>query len=61
MERALSARAAERAFYGADDAAMKALKKEQEILWEAMSKPRIILESAAFVWMVKKSDGQGEA
>lgn len=61
MERALSARAAERAFYGADDAAMEALKKEQEILWEAMSKPRIILESAAFVWMVKKSDGQGEA
>mgnify|MGYP001689968651 FL=1 len=36
---------------------MDALKKEQEILWEAMSKPRIILESAAFVWMVKKSDG----
>ena len=61
MERALSARAAERAFYGADDAAMEALKKEQEILWEAMSKPRIILESAAFVWMVKKSDGEGEA
>lgn len=61
MERALSARVANSEFYGVSDDKIEALKKEQEILIEAISRPEILLDSAAFIWMVKEENGQAEA
>lgn len=52
MERLLSARAANMEFYGFDDQTLTRLKEEQDLVLEAISKPRIMLESVAFVWMV---------
>ena len=52
MERNLSARAANRDYYGIDDDGIEKLKKTQEVILEAMKRPRIRLESAAFVMMV---------
>lgn len=52
MERNLSARVANRDYYGIDDDGIEKLKKTQEVILEAMKRPRIRLESAAFVMMV---------
>lgn len=57
MERTLSARVANGEFYGIDDEQIEELKREQEIILEAIRRPRISLDSAAFVWMVKVSNG----
>ena len=58
MERVLSARVANSEFYGVGDEKIDELKKEQDILLEAMRRPKVSLDSAAFVWMVDKSYGQ---
>lgn len=52
MERNLSARVANRDYYGIDDDGIDKLKKTQEVILEAMKRPRIRLDSAAFVMMV---------
>ena len=57
MERTLSARVANGEFYGIDNEQIDELKREQEIILEAIRRPRISLDSAAFVWMVKVSNG----
>ena len=53
MERTLSARVANSEYYGIDDMSIEAIKKEQEIILEAIRRPKVTLDSAAFVWMVK--------
>ena len=57
MERILSARVANSKFYGIDDEKIDNIKKEQEIILEAIRRPQINLDSAAFVWMVKVNNG----
>ena len=54
MARTLSARAANKEFYGVDDQTISKLKEEQKLVLEAIRKPKIILESAAFIWMVRE-------
>ncbi len=61
MERALSARVANSEFYGISDDKIDEMKKEQEILLEAIRRPKVSLDSAAYIWMVKQADGQAEA
>lgn len=60
MERTLSARVANNAFYGIGDDKLEALKQEQEFILEAIKRPKVTLESAAFVWMVETANGQTE-
>ena len=43
---------ANRDYYGIDDDGIDELKKTQDVILEAMRRPRIRLESAAFVIMV---------
>jgi ATP-dependent helicase HepA len=57
MERILSAHVANSEFYGLDDAKIDVLKHEQEIILEAIRRPKISLDSAAYVWMVKVDNG----
>ena len=56
MERTLSARAANAEYFGLSDIGIKELKNTQEIILNAIKRPILVLESAAFVWMVKKND-----
>ena len=58
MERVLSAKVANSIFYGVVEEKIEEIKKEQEVLLEAMRHPKVTLDSAAFIWMVKESDGQ---
>lgn len=53
MERVLSARVASQVYYGLQDDKISALKKEQEVVLETLRHPKILLDSAAFIWMVK--------
>ena len=57
MERILSAKVANSVLYDVDDEKIDDLEKEQSILLEAMRRPKISLDSAAFIWMVKKAYG----
>ena len=57
MERTLSARAANVAFYGVEDDEIEKVKQEQEILLDAIRKTQISLDSVAFVWMVRGENG----
>lgn len=60
MERTLSARVANKEYYGIDDDGIEQLKNTQEIVLEAMRRPKIRLESVAFVSMiVGAEDEQG--
>ena len=59
MERTLSARVANSLYYGVDDEKIEAIKQEQKILLDAIKRPTLTLDSAAFVWMVETKDGQG--
>lgn len=52
MERTLSAKVANSLYYGVDDETIEIIKQEQKILLEAIKRPKISLDSAAFVWMV---------
>lgn len=56
MERTLSARAANAEYFGMSDGGLKELKRIQEIILSAIKRPKLVLESAAFVWMVKRDD-----
>lgn len=58
MERALSAKVANSMYYGVDDETIETIKQEQKILLEAIKRPKVTLDSAAFVWMVKSDNGQ---
>lgn len=53
MERTLSARAANADYFGLTDIGIEELKKTQKIILESIRRPKIVLDSAAFVWMVK--------
>lgn len=53
MERILSARVANCNFYGITAEKIDKLKEEQGYILQALQNPRITLDSAAFVWMVK--------
>lgn len=52
MERTLSARVANSEFYGLNDDGIEDLKGTQKVVLEAMKKPKIHLESAAFIMMI---------
>lgn len=58
MERTLSARVANMAFYGVEDDGIEKLKEEQEILLDAIRKAKVSLDSVAFVWMVRGENEQ---
>ncbi len=53
MERVLSAREASQVYYGQHDDKILALKEEQKVVLEALRCPKILLDSVAFIWMVK--------
>lgn len=56
MERTLSAKAANAEYFGISDQGLEELKRIQDIILNAIKQPKLILESAAFVWMVKRND-----
>jgi ATP-dependent helicase HepA len=56
MERALSARAANAEYYGLNDEGINELRKTQQIVFDSMRKPKLNLESAAFIMMIDKED-----
>ena len=56
MERVLSARVANAEYFGISDKGLEELKRTQDIILNAIKRPRLILESAAFMWMVKRDD-----
>lgn len=43
-------------YFGLSDTGIEELKYSQEIILNAIKRPRLVLDSAAFVWMVKKND-----
>lgn len=56
MERTLSARVANSEFYGMNDEGIEKLKQTQKIVLDAMKRPKIQLESAAFIMMIGEED-----
>lgn len=52
MERTLSARMANSDYYGMSDEGIELLKKTQKVVLEAMKKPKVNLEAAAFIMMI---------
>ena len=56
MERTLSARAANAEYFGLSDEGLENLKQTQNIILNTIKRPKLILESAAFVWMVKQDN-----
>lgn len=56
MERILSARAANAEYFGLTNEGIEDLRKTQEIILCAIKRPKLVLESAAFAWMVKMND-----
>lgn len=56
MERTLSARVANADYFGLSDEGIDNLKQTQEIILNTIKRPKLVLESAAFVWMVKRDD-----
>lgn len=54
MERTLSARAANADYFGMTADGIEQLKQAQEVILNAIKRPKLVLESAAFVWMVKR-------
>lgn len=52
MERTLSARVANKDYYGIDDDGIDTLRETQKVVLEAMRHPRLRLESVAFVMMI---------
>ena len=53
MQRILSASAAKSQYYKADSVDLDQLQHEQELILEAIKTSKVVLESAAFVWMEK--------
>ena len=56
MERIRSAKAAKAEYFEISDEGFEELKHTQEIILNAIKKPKLVLEAAAFVWMVKKDN-----
>ncbi len=56
MERTLSARVANSEYYGLSDEGIESLKTTQTIILDAIKRPKIHLESAAFVMMIGADD-----
>lgn len=56
MERTLSAKAANAEYFGLSNDGIEELKTTQKIILNAIKRPKLILESAAFVWMVKGNE-----
>ncbi len=56
MERTLSARVANKEFYGLDDDGIDDLRETQRIVLEAMKRPKLRLESVAFIMMIGAED-----
>ncbi len=56
MERILSARAANAEYFDLTHEGIENLRKTQEIILCAIKRPKLVLESAAFAWMVKMND-----
>lgn len=54
MERTLSARMANSDYYGMSDEGIELLKKTQKVVLEAMKRPKVNLEAAAFIMMIDK-------
>lgn len=52
MERTLSARMANSDYYGMSDEGIELLKKTQKVVLEAMKRPKVNLEAAAFIMMI---------
>lgn len=52
MERILSARAANMEYYGQSDVGIEGLRQTQKIVLDSMRRPKLHLESAAFIMMV---------
>ena len=57
MERLLSAREANSVYYGVTDERIEEMKRQQNLIFEAIKNPIINLDSAAFVWMVDINNG----
>ena len=53
MERIRSAKAANAEYFGISEEGFEELKHTQEIILNAIKRPKLVLEAAAFVWMVK--------
>ena len=56
MERVLSARVANSEYYGLSDEGIEELKETQQVILDAIKRPKIHLESAAFVMMIGAND-----
>lgn len=56
MSRILSAKSANAEYYGLSDQNIEELENTHKIILEAIKHTKLVLDSAAFVWMVKKSD-----
>lgn len=54
MERTLSARYANKEYYDLDDDGIEELKRVQKVIMDAIKRPKLILDSAAVIWMVKE-------
>lgn len=56
MERTLSARMANSDYYGMTDEGIELLKNTQRVVLEAMKRPKVNLEAAAFIMMIGAED-----
>jgi len=56
MERTLSARYANKEYYGLDDEGIEELQEIHQIILEAIKRPKLVLDSAAYIWLVKEQD-----
>jgi len=56
MERTLSARYANKEYYKLDDEGIEKLREIQQIILDAIKRPKLVLDSAAYVWLVKEQD-----
>lgn len=57
MERIRSSRAANMEYYGQNDEGIEKLKQTQKIVLDSMKKPKLLLESVAFIMMVGSENG----
>lgn len=56
MERLLSSRVANSEYYGISDDGIARMEQSQKVILEAIKRPHLVMESAAFIWMVKSDE-----
>ena len=56
MERSLSARMANKEYYGMDDEGIDKLQENQKVVLDEMKRHKILLESVAFIMMIGAED-----